>query len=74
MSSSSTDSYDNVINVESSEVTRTASSSAGGVSSSDHSVDRRSTSPNYEWIDPRVLNIHTSFRISNSLYNFFFFI
>ena len=52
--SSSTDSFDNVINVESSKVTRTASGSAGDMS-------------RYAWVDPRILNIPTCFRDSNAL-------
>jgi len=69
MSSSTNSSY-SVINVESSEVTRTTSGSAENVSNSNHSVNRRSEGPSYEWVDPRVLNIPTCFRDSNNLDKF----
>ena len=69
MSSSSSDSSDSVVNVESS-VTRTASDSAREVSGSDHSIDRSSEGPTYEWGDSSVLKLPTSFRDFNSLDKF----
>jgi len=65
--SSSTSSSNSVVNVESSEVTHTTSSSARDVRSSDHPFGQRSEGPSYEWIDSCVLNIPTSFRDFNSL-------
>jgi len=65
--SSSTSSSNSVVNIESSEVTHTTSSSARDVSNFDHLVDQRLECPSYEWVDPRVLNIPTNFRDSNSL-------
>jgi len=68
--SSSCNSFDDVVNIESYEVTRTASGgarSASSSSSSDRSVDQELDGPSYEWVDPRVLNIPTCFMDSNSL-------
>jgi len=72
ISFSSSDSSNNVINVKSSKVTRTASGSAGEVSGSNHSVNRTSEGSSYEWVDSCVLNIPTSFRDSNGLDKFLF--
>jgi len=68
--SSSTNSSDSFINVESFEVSHTTSGSAGDVSNSDHLVDRRSKGLSYEWVDPRVLNITTCFRDYNNINKF----
>jgi len=65
--SSSSDSFDSVVNIDSSNVTCTASRSAGDLSNSDHSVDRKSDGPSYEWVNPRVLDIPTCFRSPNDL-------
>jgi len=54
--SSFVDSSNNVVNIESSKVTRTASGNAGETGNSDHSVSK---GPSYEWLDPRVLKIPT---------------
>ena len=69
MSSSSSDPYDSVVNVESF-ITRTASGSAREVSGSDNSIDRSSEGLSYKKVDSSVLKIPTSFRDSNSLDNF----
>jgi len=64
------DASNNVVNIEPSEVTHTASGSAGEVSNSDHSVYRSSESPSYESVSLRVLNIPTCLRDSNNLDKF----
>jgi len=62
--SSTSDSSKSIVNIESSDVTRTAFGSARDVNDSD---DFKSDCPSYEWVDQRVLDIPTSFRDSNNL-------
>jgi len=58
--SSSTESSIIILNLESSE--NTHSTSSGMRNDSDQSVDLASDSPDYEWVDPCILNVPTCFR------------
>ena len=65
--SSSTNSSNSVVNIESVDVTCTTSGSVGDVSDSDKS---KFDSPSYKWVDPCILDIPTCFRDSNNLDKF----
>jgi len=66
----SVDFSNNVVDIESSEVTCTAFGSTKETSNSDHFVNRRSEGSCYELVNPRVLKILTSCRNSNVLDKF----
>jgi len=61
-------STNSVVDIESSEVTHTVSSSARETSDLDHSI---SEGLSYKWVNPRVLKIPTSFRNFDVLDKFF---
>jgi len=58
-----------IVNLESSEPTHSAS---GGMKNNlDHLIDVVSDIPDYEWVDPRILDVATCFRGPTALNGFF---
>jgi len=57
-----------ILNIDS--FKHTHSTSAGVRNELDHSVDLASDSPNYEWVDRRVLDVPTCFRGPTTLDGF----
>jgi len=67
---SSADLSDSILNIESYELTHTASGGVRDVSGLDHSVDLRPDCLSYEWVYPRILDVPTCFRGPNALDKF----
>jgi len=68
--SSSIESFDIIVNIEYSDPTHSASGKVRN--DSDQSVGVGSDIPDYEWVDPHILDVATCFRGPTALDGFFF--